>query len=382
MTEIVDSKYCFGCTACSSSCPKQAITMVESPKGFLYPKIDKDKCVDCKICQKVCPVIIGNKLIADVEGEAYAVQHYNDSVLYNSSSGGAFTALSDYVLKKSGVVYGAAYSENMVVEHIRAESTVVRNKMRDSKYVQSRLGDTFKSVLSDLERGLMVMFTGTPCQCAGLRSFLKKDYDNCYLVEIFCHSTPSPKIFSEHIHLLEYKNKSKVVSYSSRSKKYGWTRHDVVGFENGRYEDSSMLSQMYYELFNLKMIARDSCKSCQFGGKQRCADLSIGDFWGSRDVEIPLKKSKGISVLLVNNPKGKKLISDIVGLQKYKITLEDAFKRNHSTSIQFNPKSDDFWDEYEKNGYIKALRKYAGYTLWGRVKFKAKRIFRAIRRML
>ncbi len=379
MTEIVEKEYCMGCTACSVSCPKQAIAMKESEKGFLYPTIDQTKCIDCKICQKVCPAIVHGELLRANDSQAYAVQHYNGSVLYNSSSGGAFTALSDYVLKNHGVVYGAQYTEDMVVEHRRADNTNDRNLMRDSKYVQSRLNDIFKAVLEDLENGKMVMFTGVPCQCAGLRSFLKKDYSNCYIVEIFCHSTPSPKVFADHIDALEKANKSKVVAYSSRSKKYGWTRHDAVTFSNGKTDDSSMLSQMYYELFNLKMIARDSCKFCQYGGIKRCADLSIGDFWGCREVTVPFTKSKGVSVMLVNTSKGQQLLSEVTGLQAHKITVDEAFKRNHSAPIKFNSNAQKFWDEYQKNGYIQALKKYAGYTFVGRVKFALKRLVRRLR---
>lgn len=380
MEKIVDHLLCTGCSACMSQCPRDAITMTSGRKGFLYPQIDPEKCVDCGRCQKACPVLHSEKLFRQEPPAAFAAQHYVEGILKNSSSGGVFTAVSDYVLRRGGVVYGAVYATDMTVTHIRAENTAQRNLMRDSKYVQSDLKNIFRQVQQDLDMGRMVLFTGTPCQCAGLRSVMSKEDSNLILMEIFCHSVPSPRLFRDHIAALAAKNGSAVVGYSCRDKRYGWTRRDRVVFANGKVDDSSALSQSFYKLFNLKVAARDSCGNCPFGGKQRCADISIGDFWGYREVNIPQRyKGKGLSVVLANSRVGKQLLNEIPGLQLTHIPYESVFIRNHSKPIVFAKETDAFWAEYERNGYLHALRSFAGYTAAGRIKHAMVQCYRKLR---
>ena len=380
MEKIVDHLLCTGCSACMSQCPQDAITMTPGRKGFLYPQIDPEKCVNCGLCQRVCPAIRYEELYQKGIPAAFAAQHYVEGVLKNSSSGGVFTAVSDYVLHRNGVVYGAAYMPDMTVAHIRAENTIRRNRMRDSKYVQSDLGSTFREIQQDLKAGRMVLFTGTPCQCAGLRSVAPKENTTLIIMEIFCHSVPSPRLFKDHIATLAARNSSAVVGYSSRDKRYGWTRRDRVCFANGKVDDSSLLSQSFYKLFNQKIAARDSCRTCPFGGKQRCADLSIGDFWGYREAGISLPhKGKGLSVVLANTEIGKQLLKEISGLQLEQISYESAFIRNHSKPIVFAKETEAFWEDYESNGYLHAIRSFAGYTAVGRFRHMLVQCYRRLR---
>lgn len=380
MEKIVDHLLCTGCSACMSQCPRDAITMSPGRKGFLYPQIDPEKCVDCGLCQKACPALHFEKLFQQEPPAAFAAQHYVEGVLKNSSSGGVFTAVSDYILHRNGVVYGATYAPDMTVMHIRAENTAQRNLMRDSKYVQSDLTDILRQIQQDLKENRMVLFTGTPCQCAGLRSVAPKGDPNLILMEIFCHSVPSPRLFRDHIAALTEKNGSAVVGYSSRDKRYGWTRRDRVVFANGKVDDRSALSQSFYKLFNLKVAARDSCGNCPFGGKQRCADLSIGDFWGYREANIAQRyKGKGLSVVLANSRAGKQLLNEIPGLQLTHIPYESAFIKNHSKPIVFAKETDAFWAEYEKNGYLHAIRSFAGYTAAGRIRHAMVQCYRKLR---
>ena len=380
MEKIVDHLLCTGCSACMTQCPRDAITMAPREKGFMYPKIDSEKCVDCGYCQKICPVLGAERLYQQEPPVAFAAQHYVEGVLKNSSSGGVFTAISDYFLQRNGVVYGAAYASDMSVVHMRAENTAQRNQLRDSKYVQSDLGDTFRKIQKDLKAGRMVLFTGTPCQCAGLRSVVPKGEPNLITVEIFCHSVPSPQLFKDHIAALSAKKGSAVVGYSCRDKRYGWTRRDRVTFADGKVDDRSLLSQSFYNLFNQKIAARDSCKSCLFGGKQRCADLSIGDFWGYREANIGLRhKGKGLSVVLANSPVGKKLLKEILGLQLEQIPYENAFVRNHFKPIEFAKETEAFWADYESNGYLHAIRSFAGYTIMGRIRHTFVQYYRKIK---
>ena len=214
---------CCGCTACMSICPKQAITMISDEEGFLYPSINQELCIECDLCKQVCPFSDNYRTSGNYDQPlVYAAKHKDDKVRMNSSSGGMFTAISDYILDNDGVIYGAAFDENLVVRHQKAETAEDRNKFRGSKYVQSNLNGIFGDIKNELKKGRTVLFTGTPCQNAGLRAFLNKSYDNLYLCDIVCHGTPSPLMFENYIKYCERKNKSSIKEYYCRFKGKGW----------------------------------------------------------------------------------------------------------------------------------------------------------------
>ena len=200
---LLDKKNCFGCTACAACCPYDAITMQTDNAGFKYPKVNTELCVNCGICDSICPSNQKSpNLFTPNIKKAYAVKHINPDVLEHSASGGVFTALSDYVLQSGGVVYGAAFDENMVVRHMRAENKLERDRMRGSKYVQSDLDNIFQLVKQDL-KNRNVLFTGTPCQIAGLKNFLRGREERLICCDLICHGVPSPLVFSEHLKLLK-----------------------------------------------------------------------------------------------------------------------------------------------------------------------------------
>jgi coenzyme F420-reducing hydrogenase beta subunit len=217
-------EHCFGCTACEHICPKACISMMPDEQGFLYPFVNEEDCIQCGKCLKVCPYLDSKDVDAELfpNTQVYAVKHIDDEVRLQSSSGGAFTAISDYVLKNNGIVYGASYDSNMVVRHVKVDSIEGRDTLRGSKYVQSNLGKVFREIQSYLQKEIVVIFSGTPCQVAGLRKYLVKSYDNLITVDLVCHGVPSPKVFGDYIQSIEKKYKNKVLDCRFRDKKEGW----------------------------------------------------------------------------------------------------------------------------------------------------------------
>lgn len=197
MIDIKEKKECCGCNACAQRCPKSCITMREDSEGFLYPEVDKEICIDCGICEKVCPVMYqGNKRKPLA---VYAVKHKNNEIRLSSSSGGVFTALAESVIDEGGVVFGAKFDDNWCVVHSYSETKEGLAAFRGSKYLQSRIGDSFKKVECFLKANRKVLFSGTPCQIAGLKRFLRKEYDNLLTVDFVCHGVPSPGVWREYL---------------------------------------------------------------------------------------------------------------------------------------------------------------------------------------
>ena len=221
--DIIQKEQCSGCTACMSVCPKDAIVMESDNEGFLYPKVNKTKCIECGLCKKTCP-IINKQIFNEFNQKAFIFQNKNEDIRKDSTSGGFFSALGDYVIKNNGIVYGASFDKNFIVKHTSANNMEKLKKFRKSKYVQSQLNNTFKQIKNYLEDNILVCFSGTPCQVAGLRAFLKKNYDNLILIDIMCHSVPSPLFFEKYKkYILKKMHANKILDINFRDKsKYGY----------------------------------------------------------------------------------------------------------------------------------------------------------------
>ncbi len=375
----IDKSLCTGCGVCGLSCPKNAIVMKPDTGGFLYPEVNPELCIDCGLCIKKCNVA-GELEVYHEKQNGYAFKHYINGVRENSSSGGAFTLLSDYILSIDGVIYGAAYSDDCKsVHHIRANDIEGRNKIRGAKYVQSSMYEILPQVREDLENNKWVLFTGTPCQVAGVKKYLGKDYEKLLLCDILCHSVPSPQIFEDHVNLLEKKNKASVVEYTSREKRFGWTRRDCLYFENGTQDHSSMLSQLYYILFNMRIANRSSCAKCLYAGQLRTGDFTIGDFWG---VKKPFKDGLGVSALLINSEKGRNAFEKMEKPGWFEDhEVSDLFEKNHKKPIKPHPNTQRFWKDYEEKGYSYIIRKYLGYSLKGKLVYHGKVFIRKVRKI-
>lgn len=228
MIEIKNKADCCGCTACNAVCPHDAITMRPDAMGFLYPVVDKDKCIDCGLCEKVCAFNDHYDISLNLpEPLAYAARHKDMDEIMKSRSGAAFAAISDYVLENGGIVYGAGYAEHFRVVHKRAITKEQRDEFRGSKYVQSDLRGVFRQVKQDLKGGLQVLFSGTPCQTAGLNSFIgRKLRTNLILVDIVCHGVPSPYLWRDYLAYIEKKHGDKIAWVNFRDKElFGWAAH-------------------------------------------------------------------------------------------------------------------------------------------------------------
>lgn len=330
MPSLATTKACTGCSACENICPHKAIFMEDGAEGFLFPNIDLDKCVECKLCEKACPIVNGKKYdICNPETtECYALWSNIDRTY--SSSGGAFSAIARYVISQGGIVFGASWINGFECEHIAIEREDDLYLLRGSKYLQSKINSTFKEIKSVLKTGRRVLFTGTPCQVGGLKSYLGKEYDDLISVDIVCHGVPSNKLFKSYISKLkrEFPRYKKASGFGFRNQK-AWgcsphftskmTKQSLVGVKNA-----------YMYAFDKALIFRNSCYECQFNGLKRVGDITIADFWGIGQTGIPFKHnvSQGVSLVLVNNDLGRYVMSQLKDVFKEKREISEAIKRN------------------------------------------------------
>jgi len=375
MIALLDKKQdCCGCTACKTICPKQAITMQPDEEGFLYPQIHQELCAECGLCKKVCAFQNGYDTVCNLElPEVYAVKHKSDDVRYVSSSGGMFTVLSDEILFNGGVVYGVDFDENMVACHQRAESKTQRNKFRGSKYVQSDVRQAFKDVNVDLKTGKQVLFTGTPCQVAGLKEYLIQigtDINNLLLCDNVCHGTPSPLIFSDYLRFCETKREKKIVNYFCRSKINGWHSHtEKTVYANGQEDYKSILSQLYKEIFHSHIALRPSCHNCKYTNLKRPSDITIADFWGIEKTMPEFDDNKGISLVLLNTAKGQEIFEKVKdGIVFTQSNMADCLQPNLKEPTKPSSKREMFWLDYQENGFEYVVKKYGGYGAKGSIK--------------
>ncbi|MBQ7764183.1 Coenzyme F420 hydrogenase/dehydrogenase, beta subunit C-terminal domain [bacterium] len=326
--QVENKKLCTGCGACYNVCPVGAIIMQGDEFGFYKPTIDKEKCTNCGLCEKICPL---DKFISNnKEPKAMSLVHKDDSVRLKCASGGAFSAFAIQIINNGGVVYGVVWNENIVAVHDRAETIEQLEKMYTSKYVQANTKDTFKYVKKDLESGKTVLFSGTPCQIAGLKAYLRKEYDNLITVDLVCHGTPSPLILEKYKQeFLKENNEENILNINFRSKKRGWGAFYtlIIQTKNKEYCIDGSKSTYLQAFGNLSL--NTSCLDCIFNKIPRVADITIGDFWGVDEYDKSLNDKKGISIVLINNQKGQNLLKQIENICKLQeIPLEVVIKRN------------------------------------------------------
>lgn len=357
---------CTGCGACYSLCPKNCICMEENKEGFLYPHIDETKCSMCYLCQSVCPAlkdILPNK--SEGYPLTYAAVHKNNNILKESSSGGIFTALTDEILKSNGVVFGAIFDKEFNVVHEMAEDEKAVGKMRGSKYVQSSIGDCYRQAKEILESERQVLFTGTPCQIAGLKAFLRKPYSNLYTIDLICHGVPSNKLFHTYIDNMSVKKKIRITEYSFRDKtKWGWGNwgsyiYDKNGKKRKRYFFVS--SDYYYSLFFKENNFRECCYNCRFASIPRQGDFTIGDYWNIDNYHNEFDIKAGASLVLLNTEKGKILldkIESVLNIAVSELKYAICVNKNLVNPTERPASRDQFYRDVNAMGFEEAAQKY------------------------
>lgn len=325
-------KKCVGCGACMQSCPKKCITMIENNRGFLTPKVDEEECIQCGLCLKKCPIEVDIQLNKPEKG--YAAISNDEKAIKQSTSGGVFYVLAKYILKNEWSVYGAVWSEDGLVQHIKANEIDDLDKMRQSKYIQSNINNTYQEAKDDLKDGKIVLFSGTACQIAGLRVFLGKEYENLYTVEIACHGVPSQGLYKKYRLWLENNKGKKIKQFSFRNKeKHKTGEHYMfsVLWEDNVKEFFFSNEDPYYDSFLNEKILRKTCYECKFKNKDRISDITLADFWGIERKYKKFPAQNGVSAVLINSSKGMKIFSEIgKELSIQEVEIEDIYIGNKS----------------------------------------------------
>ena len=346
MPKLADSMNCTGCAACANGCNHQAITMQPDAEGFLIPVVNDEKCVECRLCENSCPVITDNECKNSILPKTFAMWSNPDRTV--SSSGGAFSAFARVILGKGGVVFGAAFDKDLNCKHTEARTLEELAPLRGSKYVQSDIGTTYNKVKEYLKKDRWVLYTGTPCQIAGLYAFLRKAYDKLVTLDLACHGVPSNKIF--HAYLKKMKMSRPVFIGLDG---YEFRRRDGWGFSpsitvRGKLTPIYDTDALYMCAFDRAAIFRNCCYGCKYTKMPRVGDCSIADFWGLGRYGIPFKHNvlKGVSLVLANSEKGEAILSEMKDIFIEERTLREALIENHN--LKFPSKKDSCRDEIIK----------------------------------
>lgn len=341
---------CCGCGACMNICPVNAISMQEDEMGFCYPVMDKEKCINCRKCERICSFEAGKKVIDDYSTLAYGAVNKDEAIRSASRSGGVFTEISNIILDNGGTVYGCELTDDFNAVHTRATSCEERDKFRGSKYIQSDISDVYKQIVSDLEEGKQVMFSGTTCQVEAVRKYIeasRADSSNLYLVDIVCHGVPSKRVFHDYLKFIEKKNKCKVTGFNFRNKeKFGWKAHVETAITDKGEFDYEYFKKLFYDHY----ILRESCFQCPYKNTIRSGDISLADFWGVDGVLSGFNDNKGVSLVLIHSDKGMKLFD--MCHDKLKCAKVDV-----RYCLQ-PPLREPFTMPYNRDRYLRKYKKY------------------------
>lgn len=367
MINIQNKQDCCGCSACVQRCPKQCISLHEDEEGFLYPKVNLDKCIDCGLCEKVCPVL--HQAEERVPLEVFAAKNPNEQIRMESSSGGFFTQLAEQMIEAGGVVFGVKWNEHFEAVHAYTETKEGLAAFRGSKYVQSHVGDTFKQAEQFLKQGRQVLFSGTPCQIAALKLFLRKDYENLLAVDFICHGTPSPGVFRWYLseefakeaahqsgEKIQFRSSLPIPSIAKadvlareqgfaiedirfRDKRVGWKKYSFVlslkslskvttaGEKNSVSLSYTLDKHAFMQGFLKDLYLRPSCHACPAKSGKSGADITLGDYWDIQSLMPELDDDRGVSALTVNTEKGEQALHTTTA-ELHEAPYEDLCAKN------------------------------------------------------
>lgn len=366
MIQIKDKSKCCGCCACVDVCAHHAITLKTDIEGFWYPKVDKEKCIECGLCEKVCPELHIEELKKnDFNKPAHTIAAINKnmSVRWDSTSGGAFSALADVMYAQGGYVSGAVYNEDFSVSNYISNNPEDLIRLRSSKYLQSKAEGLYKQIRDLLRNGEKVLACGTPCQMAALRSFLRKDYENLIIVDFICRGVNSPKVYRKYLDSLEKQYGGKVIYVKAKNKELGWrnlTRKVV--FDNGKAYYGVLMDDDFRRGYHTNVFCRPSCYHCQYKGFPRTADITIADYWGIERVDKNLDNNIGTSMILLNSKKGIEYFEMVKDKLEWEETNFDSIlPGNIALRKSIEPAKIDrktFFEDLDKGTFDDVVKKY------------------------
>ena len=381
MPVLANLDSCCGCSACANKCAKGAIKMKPNEEGFLHPVVDAAVCVECALCEKVCPALAPASSTSDFTPFAVILQHKDEKIRYQSTSGGAFTAISEEVINRGGVVFGAAFSPDFKVRHIEVSTKEELSKFRNSKYVQSEIGDCYKFTKRYLTGGKLVCFSGTPCQINGLYKFLGHDYENLITVDVVCKSVPSPLVFEKYV-VYKKQQEGKIADIVFRDKNRGFLYCTMAHYAT--QDDEQVARNLYrrgsesdewLRLFLSGKISRRSCVTCKYQSTNRPGDFTLGDIWETGNANFD--DNKGSTLVHVWTAKGKVFldgICDNVRMMDFPIEQSRGAERKHTLSLYAgrellfadanNMKPCEFFAKYAPYSLKVRLKNYGRYLLW------------------
>lgn len=356
MIIIVEKKDCCGCEACVQRCPKSCITMKFDEQGFRYPVVDESLCVNCGLCETVCPII--NQSSPRKPQKIYGAINKNEVIRLNSSSGGLFTAFAECIIDEGGIVWGAKFDDNWDVVHGCATVKEELKLLRGSKYVQSHIGLSYKEVEQKLKAGNTVLFSGTPCQVAGLKKYLRKDYSNLYTLDFICHGVPSPGVWKKYLEQ-RIDKEVRIESINFRDKSNGWEKfcfslqlkQYFLGRKNSVSQMETRSKNLYMRAFLHDLILRPSCYDCPARSFKSGSDITLADLWGAWVTLPEYNDDKGCSCVAINTEKGQRVFERLQGsISSKEISYKSAFiDYNHAATVNpgLNPNSTLFFAQYK-----------------------------------
>lgn len=368
------SEKCVGCTACASLCNAKAIQMMDNSEGFKVPVIEEKLCIHCKQCENVCQMIQKSDIKNNCSNRAYAIRADDDLLRQNSASGAFFQVIAADCISRGGYVCGCILDEGFNVKHVVTNNIELVRSMADSKYVQSDLMDVYLRICDLLSKGEEVLFSGTSCQVMGLQLFLDKSKCNrmkLLTIDFFCHGVPSPKIWKEYLNYYERTKKRKIVDFRFRCKEHGWGEaargtndlHTVYYKEcvDGEVKkDQSLLARKWRQIFFSDLVLRKECYECKYATVDKPADITMGDFWKLNNVLPSFNDNKGTSLVITHNRKADHVLRGLKGLTCENVDVNKAIQgqKNAFQSSKSPKKREEFWFDYEKQGFSYVIKKY------------------------
>lgn len=373
---------CCGCSACEQICTYRALKIIPDNEGFLYPVLDPQKCTDCNLCEKVCPMLHGDDVKSE-PSDAYAAVNKDINQLLGSSSGGIFSVIATHILELGGIVYGASFDDTMQLQHIGISQIDDLEQLRGSKYLQSNNKNVYSEIKESLKKGKWIYYTGTGCQVAGLKCFLRKKYPTLLTSDLICHGTPSQIIFDAMIAEVEKKYNGKIIKFKFRDKKInGWSCSSsscyIKNKNKIKYLGFDPIMKAYFNAFIAGDMNREACYNCPFTTVNRAGDITLADYWGISKYHTIENKQNGISAILINTKQGEQIIHSLENQIKLVPTKIDwiADENHNLTSKTRRPaKRNTFYTLLQKSP-SKLLQSYKKDVFMSYIRFNIKKICR------